>query len=132
MVDKAAQSAPLIGWVGSQEGPEGKMHTCTIAEMESVAADAGVGVQASNANRGNKSQAASKARKRGATPVVLMPSLVASARLKARPCCFFLKPLKFRSTPLRFGSVRHHDERTPGIWGTVRGRATPRLSRSPK
>jgi hypothetical protein len=74
VVDKAAQSAPLIGWVGSHEGPIGKMHTCTTAEMESVAADAEVGVKASNANRGNKSPAARKARKRGATPpVVLLP-----------------------------------------------------------
>ena len=27
-----AQSAPLSGWVGSQEGPTGSVHTCTTAE----------------------------------------------------------------------------------------------------
>jgi hypothetical protein len=89
VVDKAAQSAPLIGWVGSQEGPKGKMHTCTTAEMESVAADAGVGVQASNGNRGNKSPAVRKARKRRATlPVVLiLTSFFADARPKVAVWC---------------------------------------------
>jgi hypothetical protein len=89
VVDKAAQSAPLIGWVGSQEGPKGKMHTCTTAEMESLAADAGVGVQASSANRGNKSPAVRKARKRGATPpVVLIPPFLGRGRTAEASKCW--------------------------------------------
>ena len=35
MADEA-QSAPLRGWVGSQEGPTDNVHTCTTAEMELV------------------------------------------------------------------------------------------------
>lgn len=63
-----AQSAPLSGWVGSQEGPTGSVHTCTTAETESVAADATVGVHTSSANNGNMSPAASDSRIRGAEP----------------------------------------------------------------
>jgi hypothetical protein len=68
-----AQSGPLIGWVGSQEGPTGNVHTCATAEIESVAADAGVGDHASSASKGNKSPPARESRKRGAaSPVILI------------------------------------------------------------
>ena len=95
------QSEPLIGWVGSQEGPLGKVHTCTTAEMESVAAEAGVVAQAAmSANRGNKRPAARKSRNRRAAPrVILIPHLVGSAKPKIglvpvprNPCLFGTNP----------------------------------------
>jgi hypothetical protein len=67
-VVEEAQSAPLIGWVGSQDGPTGNVQVCTTAEIESVAADAGVGIHTSSANRGNKSPAAIDRRIRGTEP----------------------------------------------------------------
>jgi len=76
VVDEA-QSDPLIGWVGSQEGPTGNVHTCTTAEMESPVADAGLVLHAANrANRGNNGPAARQSRKHGAArrDILIPPS----------------------------------------------------------
>ena len=67
----AVQSA---GLPGSQEGPTGNVHTCTTAEIESVAADAGVGDQANSpdsANRDDRSPMTPETRKREAIPPVI-------------------------------------------------------------
>ncbi len=110
-VADGAQSAALPG---SQEDPTGNVHTCTTAEMESVAADAGVGVHASMANRGSKSPAARDSRTRGTEfRLMVIPFLLTDPRRK-------LNCARLRRNP-------GFSQQSPHVWVARPLRRSPQL-----